>query len=275
MIHIPDFAKKEDLFSWLKANKSMLIAAKKSQLKRADAVSFLMIAESGTEIITKAEARPELLDMGEFPVKVVINTTNIFDSHRDVHIPGLWKKSLSEKKDNYLIQEHEMSFENIISDRVKAYTKTLSFAELGFSFAGITEALIFDAIVELERNEYMAEQYAKGRVKNHSVGMQYIKLELAVNSESRYDAEEKAVWDKYIDQIANREAAEEVGYFWAVTEARLIEGSAVVMGSNFVTPTLQIGKQIALENSRESTEGEPHTSKIDYSKLINLKFSKQ
>ena len=266
MIQIPDFAKKEDLFSWLKANKSMLIAAKKSQLKRADAVSFLMVAESGTEIITKAEARPELLDMGEFPVKVVINTTNIFDSHRDVHIPGLWKKSLSEKKDNYLIQEHEMSFENIISDRVKAYTKTLSFAELGFSFAGITEALIFDAIVELERNEYMAEQYAKGRVKNHSVGMQYVKLELAVNSESRYDAEEKAVWDKYIDQIANREAAEEVGYFWAVTEAKLIEGSAVVMGSNFVTPTLQIGKQTALEDSRESTEVEPQ---INVSEIVN------
>lgn len=267
MIQIPDFTNKADLFTWLKTNKSMLIAAKKSQMKKADAVSFLALSDTETGIVTKAQARPELLDLGEFPVKVVINTTNLYDSHQDVHIPGIWKKSLSEKKDNYHIQEHEMSFENIISDRVKAFTKIFTFAELGYSLPGTTEALIFDSIIEIERNEYMAEQYAKGRVKNHSVGMQYVKLELCINSDSRYDAEEKAAWDKYIDQVANRQAVEDAGYFWAVTEAKLIEGSAVVIGSNFATPTIQIGKQTALENSRESTELEPQ--KIDYNKIIN------
>jgi hypothetical protein len=27
---------------------------------------------------------------------------------------------------------------------------------------------------------------------------------------------EKAIWDKYIDEIVNKEAAEEQSYFWAV-----------------------------------------------------------
>jgi hypothetical protein len=95
--------------------------------------------------------------------------------------------------------------------------------------------------------------------------MQYVKLELCINSDSRYDAEEKAAWDKYIEQVANRQTVEDAGYFWAVTEAKLIEGSAVVIGSNFATPTIQIGKQTALENSRESTEGEPQ---INISEIV-------
>jgi hypothetical protein len=58
----------------------------------------------------------------------------------------------------------------------------------------------------------MFNQYAKGYVKEHSVGMRYVKLELAVNSDSKYDAEEKAIWDKYIDEIVNK-VAEEQSYF--------------------------------------------------------------
>lgn len=43
--------------------------------------------------------------------------------------------------------------------------------------------------------------------------MRYTKLELAINSENKYDKEEKEVWDKYFDQIVNKEQAEEQGYF--------------------------------------------------------------
>lgn len=265
MIQIPEFLNKTDLFQWLKANKKLLIAAKKSQLKRADAVSFLSVSESQS-IVTKAEARPELLDLSEFPVTVVMNTTNLFDSHKDVHIPGIWKKSLSDRKEFYHVQEHELSFENIISDRVKAFTKNYTFAELGYNLPLTTEALVFNSVIEKDRNPFMAEQYAKGRVKNHSVGMQYVTLELAINSDSRYDEEERKVWDKYINQIANKSEAEDNGYFWAVTEAKLIEGSAVPIGSNWATPTIQIGKQTALEDSRESTEGEPQ---INVSEIVN------
>ena len=86
----------------------------------------------------------------------------------------------------------------------------------------------------------MFEQYAKGYVKEHSAGLRYVQLELAINSEAEWDKEEKAIWDKYYPLIANKEAADELGYFWAVIEQKIIEGSAVVRGSNFATPTLSV-----------------------------------
>ena len=86
----------------------------------------------------------------------------------------------------------------------------------------------------------MFNQYAKGYVKEHSVGMRYIKMDLAINSENEADKEEKIIWDKYINTIANKADAEAQGYFWAVHEAKAIEGSAVVKGSNPATPTINV-----------------------------------
>ena len=68
--------------------------------------------------------------------------------------------------------------------------------------------------------------------------MQYVKLALAINDED-YETE-LAVWDKYYDKIANKNVADNTGYFWAVTEAKAIEGSAVPIGSNQATPTHDI-----------------------------------
>ena len=66
----------------------------------------------------------------------------------------------------------------------------------------------------------MFEQYAKGYVKEHSVGMRYVSIQLCMNSENKYDIDEKENWDKYIDKVANREDAENAGFFYAVTEAK-------------------------------------------------------
>ena len=44
--------------------------------------------------------------------------------------------------------------------------------------------------------------------------------------------------NRYIDFIPNADEAKEDGMFWAVTEAKVIEGSSVVIGSNTITPTL-------------------------------------
>ena len=84
----------------------------------------------------------------------------------------------------------------------------------------------------------MFDKYKQGKVKNHSVGMQYVSIKMAINDE-RY-TEEKATWDKYIEMIANKSDAEAQGYFWAVTEAKVIEGSAVIRGSNYATPTQSV-----------------------------------
>ena len=259
-MNIPQFATKEELFAHLRANKNLYTAARKGALKYADAVECHLIdIDSSNDTVIKAAINPNIADMEKFNVKAVINTTNLMDSHSDVHIPGLWNKSLKEQKNLYLLQEHQMSFKSIISDTVNASAHTISWSKLGFNYPGSTQALIFDASVEKNRNEFMSEQYAKDRVKNHSVGMRYVKLELAMNSDSKYDQQEKAAWDKYITQVANKEVAEEQGYFWAVTEAKVIEGSAVPLGSNFATPTISVGKEADIITSTEPPAGTQKT----------------
>jgi hypothetical protein len=227
-------------------NKELLISQKQNAIKRGDVIiGSILKDEPNTEVVTKAEG--DVIDLENadvINVKAVINTTNVIDSHMDCHIPGLWTKTIKETKLLYLLQEHEMEFEKIIADSVndelKAYTKKMAWSKLGQTFEGNTEALIFEVKVKKSVNEFMFNLYKNGRVLNHSVGMRYVKIFLCINSNEAMYSSEKANWDKYYPEVANKEIADEKGYFWAVPEAKIVEGSAVVKGSNEYTPTLEI-----------------------------------
>ena len=267
----PKFADKSDFVDFIRENKSILYADKKNQFKKADAVSLIYnVFDKSDE--NKAIADPSSFTGDSLRVKVVINTTNILDSHDDVHIPGLWNKTVKENKNLFLLQEHDMSFKSIISDEVKASLKDMSWKDLGLNKDGTSQALIFDTIVSKSRNQFMFEQYLRGYVKNHSVGMRYVSLSFAVNDKSL--EEEYAVWQKYIGQIVNRKEAEAQGYFWAVTEAKAIEGSAVVLGSNKITPTLSVEeKEEPSKGTPENNEPDISTQKENVKQLIsNFKF---
>lgn len=253
MIEIPSFSDKAKMVDWLIENKSALTAQKKSELKKADAVGYSapFINDSGETVKSEADISP---DATKIRVRSIINTTKLFDSHGDVHIDQLWNKSLKESKDNYLVNQHNFSFEGIITDNVKAFTKQMMWKELGFDFEGGTQALVFDSVIDKADSPDMFDRYKRGKVKQHSVGMRYVSLKLAVNDD-RYE-EEKAIWDKYAPQIANLDQAEQAGYFWAVLEAKVIEGSAVVRGSNFVTPTESV-TETKDESGAANSDNEP------------------
>jgi len=256
----------KETFKWLHDNKESLIAQKKGSVKHGDGIPFDYVNDielvekdnDGTTITYKAEITEDE-NPNEAKVRAVINTTNIMDSHKDVHLPGLWTKSLKENRMIMHLQEHDMKFDKIIADKkdLKAYAETYTWKELGFDFEGETQALVFDSTIKRDRNSYMLDQYKQGHVNNHSVGMMYVKLELAIN-DKEYEDEYK-VWKKHIDQIANKNLVEATGYFWAVLEAKVIEGSAVPLGSNFATPTLDI----KAEPVQTTQENEPDTSTQD------------
>lgn len=250
-IVIPEGLQKKELNKFLVDNKNQLIAEKKYNVKWADAITHpgMFISATG-EITEKAESAVQDT-ASQITRQLVINTTNLMDSHDDVHIPGLWKKSLQESKGLYLLQEHLMTFSGIISDSITATTKNFAWKALGADYSGQTEALIFNTIIQQKRNPYMFEQYSDGNVKNHSVGMRYVVLELAINDED-YKAE-FATWNKYINQIANKQDAEDQGYFFPVLEAKVVEGSAVVKGSNWVTPTLDNNSKSLLTEEVQPT----------------------
>lgn len=229
-----------EIFKHLKDNKDALIAEKKFSVKFADPIHLqptkepLNTAKSVNDITNS-------VDLESLNVKVVINTTNILDSHGDVHIKGIWSKSAKEAKGLYLLQEHQMCFDKIITDNIKVSLDTISWSDLGLNqYKGSTQALVFDCVIDSDRNEFMFEQYLKGYVKQHSVGMRYISMFLCINSEEKYYREEKDNWDKYISEVINKDDAVTQGYFWAVTEAKIVEGSAVVKGSNIATPTISV-----------------------------------
>lgn len=264
------FETKEQLFEALKANKKTLISTKKATEKRADAVSYGYIETISKNATTKEDSNSPMTDLSTLNVKVVINTTNFLDSHGDVHINGIWNKSVSDNANKGFLhlQEHERDFDKVISDNAKGYVQQMAWKQLGLPYEGRTEALIFESTIDKKRNEFMLNQYANGWVKNHSVGMRYVNLELAINSEADYDKEYKDLWDKYYPVVANKEVADERGYFWVVTEAKIIEGSAVVMGSNSATPTLE-NKTEAVVNTSETVEPLKDTQKQVSNEIIN------
>lgn len=102
------------------------------------------------------------------------------------------------------------------------------------------EVLVYEATITKSRNEFMFNQYKNGFVLNHSVGMRYVKLFFCYNNDAPEYSADKENWDKYYPLIMNKDDADKTSYFWAVTEAKNIEGSAVVKGSNFLTPVLSI-----------------------------------
>jgi hypothetical protein len=260
MIDKPTFASKEAEIEWVFKNKDLLLLEKRNAIKHGDIVTNSI--KEAVKVTTKAETTDESM-IGKLKAELVINTTNLIDSHMDCHIDGIWNKSLKELGLLYLLQEHEMEFEYVIADSVndelKAGVKSLDWAKLGYNYQGKTQALIFTTTISKERNEFMYNQYKNGYVLNHSVGMRYVKLYLCVDSDSPEYTQEKEAWDKYYPIVVNKEVADQKGYFWAVTEAKIVEGSAVVKGSNHATPTLSIteNKNEAVKDTSEDNKPEP------------------
>ena len=224
-------------------NKSIVLAEKMNTLQKSEPFSFCVKSIDVVEDTNKSTSSTSK-DIDKIDLEIVVNSTNFIDSHSDVHLKGTFKKSARENKTFYLLNNHQMNFENIIADskndNLKAEIKEIKASDLGFRSDKMVECLVFKATLSKERNPFMFEQYQKGYVLQHSVGMRYIKVDLAVNSEDEMWKDEKKTWDKYIDEVLNKDVAEHKGYFWAVQEAKFIEGSAVPLGSNIYTPTIQI-----------------------------------
>lgn len=266
-LQLPDFPSKLQLLNYLQKNMDRLIALKKSELKRADAVEFdivpILADKEGAVIKASVPIDPNIEMM---KVTSVINTTNLIDTHQDLHIPKMWNKSLKETTYHMLLQEHKSTFEGIIADGddVDAFVQSYSWKELGAKFDGDTEGLTFRSNVMKERNSFMFNQYAKKRVRNHSVGMRYGKLVMCIGNKD-FGAEFEA-WEKYLPLAVNPELAEDKGYFWAVPEGKVVEGSAVPRGSNWITPTLDKGHVLSRETTEET--GEPRKALIDYDYML-------
>lgn len=192
---------------------------------------------------------------------IIGNTYLWMDSHDDVHAKGLFSKSIKERQNKiFHLHDHEFKRTAKVGNPTNIYEKDISWKQLGVNKSGNTQALHMDSEIIKSYNAQIFDEYKNDLVDQHSVGMQYVKIDLAVNDEDYED--EFKLWVDNIDKIGNKEYVEEKGYFWFVREAKLIEISAVLLGSNELTPTLNEIKVEAVED----------TSKDVAEKSLQLEF---
>jgi hypothetical protein len=258
------FKSNKEKFDYLVANKAEIIELKKSALKFSD--SFTTIESEA--ITNKALSTTNVDDIANGVIKrtVIANTYNWLDSHGDVHLSGLFSKSIQERANKiWHLHDHEYKITSKVGKPESIYEKAVKWADLGIDKAGDTEALMMDSTIKSSLNAKIYKAYLDNEIDNHSVGMAYVKVELAIN-DSEYK-EEYATFQKYIGQIGNKDQAEQLGYFYAIKEAKLIEISAVLEGSNSLTPTIN---NITTEIEPEQTTQEKAADAIiNYNYLLN------
>lgn len=247
-----DFSTKEELFKELVKNEKRIVELKKATIVHTQPVSLFGIKDHES-----VKALSFVKDGFVYPI---INTTNYFDSHADVHFPNLWNKSLKDKnKKIFYVLEHELEVDSVIAfpNDVNAFVKTVSWNDLGRDYSGNTQALIF----EIPKNKIQIEKIAKLFDEQisfeNSVRMRYINVSLAIDSTSSDYEQQKALWDARINQVANKDIAKEHGYMWCIDEASIEkEGSLVLFGSNDATPVIyqKTIKALKCDSCDEETE---------------------
>jgi hypothetical protein len=242
--------------------KDELIAMKKAAIKIVNGNISSVIKSNSTIKGVYADNENDL-------ERTIIGNTYLWmDSHEDVHAKGVFSKTIKERKNSiFHLHDHKFEITAKVGEPINIYENDILWADLGVNKIGYTQALFMDTKIMKSYNNQVFDLYKNGKINQHSVGMQYVKIDLAVNDENYED--EYKVWLDNIDSIGNKEKAQEKGYFWLVREAKLIEISAVLLGSNELTPTLE-NKNEPLKNTQNNEAVDKHFNLSEAIKKINI-----
>ena len=252
-----EFANKEDLFKSLKENLSVIEDQKKAKIyesyKKGQSINMKAIDISKFDI-----EQQKALKLDDNYYYVAFNSTRILDNHDDVHIDGIWKKTIQEKQfKNYVVTDHELEVLNTVvrKEYVEIFTAKVPFSILGKTYNGNTEILIYKFPKDKVQIPIVKEWLDSGDELQGSVRMKYIKFLFCMDSNDPDDVELKTNYDKYYEYIANKEDFEYIPYYFAILEAsNEKESSFVLYGSNQVTGQINNNKQA--EKSLEEKEAE-------------------
>lgn len=243
-IYFPEkeFATKEELFSELKTNLSLIEDQKKAKIyesyKKGQSVNMKCLDISKFDI-----EQQKALKLDDNYYYIAFNSTRILDSHDDVHIDGIWKKTIQEKQfKNYVVTDHELEVLNTVvrKEYVEIFTAKVPFSILGKGYTGNTEILIYKFPKDKVQIPVVKEWLESGDELQGSVRMKYIKFLFCLDSNAPEDETFKSNYDKYLSYIANKDEFEYIPYFFAILEAsNEKESSFVLYGSNQVTGQLQ------------------------------------
>jgi hypothetical protein len=266
-----EFSTRDEQIKALKDNLDRVIQLKKSAEKRSDGLPLRMFTNK-----SETEKSPDFVKDGF--IYPIINTCGYLDSHDDVHIPGLWKKSVKEQQGKiFYVCDHAMEIDKVIAypEDVEILVETVPWKSIGFEIDGETEALIFKTNVFDYSNDSARKAIEQKKPVQNSVRMHYVKIEFCVNSENEYYKMEKVNWEKHYPMIVNKEDADKNGYFFAIIEAKIHkEGSMVLIGSNKLTNIQYADKSHT--STKEISEPSEDTMKLsdEFVKIFFNDFSK-
>ena len=238
------FESKELLFKDLQANKQEILDFKKAQILKScdkdNATNFKPI------LLSKSLEQIKSFEVDNDYYYIAVNSTNILDSHSDLHVNGIWNKTVKEQQGkNYLVSDHKLEIDKVIakSKDVEMFTAEVPFSTIGKEYDGTTEVLIYKVAKDKIINPLIKEWLDSGDEIQASVRMQYVSIDMALNSTDKSDVYEKKVYDEYIDKIANKSDFESIDYFFVVKDAKNVrESSLVLFGSNGATGLIQENK---------------------------------
>ena len=262
------FPTKKDLFAYLIDNKTEIFDQKKSIIKRAEgsiSATFNKTLDGILDIHKSAfanKAKPLYSNDKEAGIlkrTVLTNTYWWMDSHSDVHLgreeegsSAIFTESIKGRENKvFPIDQHNWSLDGKMGKTLALYEQPISWRALGVGRTGMTEGLFADAEIHKAKNPARYEDYLNDDIDQHSVGMRYLDFQLAVDDEDDYP-KEFAVFQKYINKIGNRQAVEKQGFFFAIPKGHVMEYSAVIAGSNELTPTMHSGEASKIEQSGDA-----------------------
>ncbi len=278
-ILIPEFESKKDCFEYLRKNATKIIAQKKALPTKSDDYEFgYSIIPARVNVNAKQENAP-VQNEDELNIEVIGNVAGWCDSQMDVMLRDNWNKSILERgatnqKLVYHLKNHKYSTDAIVGKDVSLFTKEIDLSIFNIvSDIKIAQALLMNSTVVKDYDEKTFILYKDKQIKQHSIGLQYVKIYLCINSDDAYDAAYKENWEKYYPQVINKEKVDSKGYFWAVTEAKILEVSAVLFGANELTPVIddnQKGNNTTNEPLNDTQEQPLKNTENDASKQMAI-----
>lgn len=273
-ITLPTHLTGKALQEYLVKNQTELIQKKKSLPIKSDVFTCSpeVILESKGDTGIKGAGFSGDTPPDTFRVKVVANTALWCDSGMDVLTEGCYEESVN-AKGNRLPHIKNHAWDDCTShvgDVVAVYTQKKYLKDLGLvDRSGRTTVLMWETNIRKDYDERVHKFYANGKIDQHSIGLQYLEIFLAVNNKDW--TKEYEVWKKWIDKVINKEVPTEKGYFWLVSKIRLIENSCVLFGMNELTPTTSI-TELSLTEGTEEQPPNPGTGQQQEPKKVKFKF---
>lgn len=276
-VAIPEIKEKSELFAFLKSNRKKIIAQKCSTQHESDVFDYGCIelrAKDASFIgksVTKSIVAKEDLGDDEIQVDAIANMAGWCDSYMDVLIPDCWNKTIKEKGASnkqliYHLKNHVASTDAIIGGDVQMSSKYIDLSKFNIeSDLSQGQALIGSSTVKKKYDSKCFHLYSDDEIKQHSIGLRYIQIILCMNSEEEEYKYEKENWDSYYPYVINKNKVDGRGYFWAVTEIKLLEYSAVLYGANELTTVQATSK----EEPQKRTPEEPQKRTLNLASIAD------